>query len=150
MPAAVRQRRFDHVLLNPPYFDRREGGSAADAGRDVARGGSTPLELWLDVAARRLAPGGWLTLIQRTERLPRVLASLGGRLGSIAAAPLAARAGRPPERFLLRARRDGRAPFRLTPAFVLHAGSCHVADAEDYTPEAARLLRDAAPFPWGD
>jgi len=148
LPAPLRQTQFDHVLMNPPYFDRDASVAAHDPGRDIALGGPVPLADWIAVAARRLAPGGWLTLIQRSARLPDCLAALNGRLGSIAVLPLSARDGRPPEHIILRARKDGHAPFRLLAPLTMHAGPRHESDAPAYTPAIDAVLRDAATLPW--
>lgn len=150
LPAGLRQRRFDHVIMNPPYFDRQSGTAAADAGRDTALGGATPLADWLDTGARRLAPQGYLTLIQRIERLPEALAALQGRLGSIVIRPIAGRENRAPGLFILRARQEGRAPFRLLPALALHIGTVHHGDKDSYTPMVAEILRNGADLPMTD
>lgn len=146
LPPGVRQRRFDHVICNPPYFERSAGTAARDAGRDIALAGDTPLADWIDVAARRLAPRGRLTLIQRIERLPEVLGALTGRIGSVVVRPLMARPGQPPELFLLGAVKDGRAPFRLSAPFLTHDGTRHQHDAESYTPAMREILREGAPL----
>lgn len=149
MPDDLRQRSFDHVMMNPPYFAPEGGTGSVDAGRDTALRGETPVVAWIDAATRRLLPGGTLTLIQRTPRLRDVLGGIDDRLGSIAVAPIAGRAGRPASRFLLRARKGGRSPFRLMAPVVLHHGAVHGRDAEDYCPEIANVLRNAAPlFPF--
>ncbi|MBQ2261332.1 MAG: methyltransferase [Loktanella sp.] len=147
LPADLRQRRFDHVIMNPPYFDREAGTAAADTGRDTALGGTTPLADWVDIGARRLAPQGYLTLIQRVERFPETLAALQGRLGSIAVRPVAGRADRAPGLFILRARQEGRAPFRLLPTLIMHIGTAHVADKDSYTSQVAEVLRNGADLP---
>lgn len=144
LPADLRQQRFDHVMMNPPYFDRQSGTNASDPGRDTALGGDTPLPDWLDIGARRLGPRGYLTLIQRMERLPEVITALNGRLGSLMVCPIAGRANRPPELFLLQARQEGRAAFRLTPTLVMHCGDTHQRDVESYTPLIANVLRNGA------
>lgn len=150
LPASVRGRSFDHVMANPPFFDRTRSPKADDPGREVAHGGPTPLADWVDVAARRLTPAGWLTLIQRIDRLPEVLAALDTRLGSITVLPLAGRTGRQADRFVLRARKGGRAPFRLAAPLILHDGPRHLTDGEDYSATARAVLRDAAALPFPD
>lgn len=147
LPADLRQQRFDHVLMNPPYFDRDTGTPAADPGRDTALGGATPLADWIDIGARRLAPQGYLTLIQRIERLPEALAALQGRLGSIVIRPIAGRSDRAPGLFILRARQEGRAPFRLLPALIMHQGAAHDADKDSYTAQVVQILRNGADLP---
>lgn len=150
LPSDLRQLQFDHVLMNPPYFDRTRTTPSDDPGRDIAFGGDTPLETWIDVAARRLGPKGGLSLIQRMERLPEVLAALQGRLGSVEVLPLAPRVGRRADLFLLRARKRGRAAFVLHPPLVLHEGDKHERDGESYRPEIMKVLRNGAALPWPD
>jgi hypothetical protein len=76
MPQALAARSFDHVMTNPPYFDRDHGTAAPDAGRDVAMGEGLSLAAWLDAGLRRLRPGGSFTMIHRMERLPDTLSGL--------------------------------------------------------------------------
>jgi len=95
----------------------------------------------VQAATRRLAPGGWLTLIAGTDSLPDLLSALAPKLGSAAVLPLAARPGRPALRLILRARKGGRAPFRLLAPFVIHEGDSHDGDRESYTPQANAVLR---------
>ena len=147
MPDVLRQRQFAHVIMNPPYFDRNHGNAAEDAGRDIALAGETPLAEWIAVGARRVAPRGYLTVIQRIARLPEVLSGLAGRLGSATVLPIAGRTGRSPELFILQARQDGRAPFHLAAPLVMHDGASHTADSESYTPEVAKVLREGAALP---
>lgn len=139
MPAPLR-RDFDQVIANPPYYPA--GGTASpDAARDTALRAVTPVADWVSAALTRLRPGGWLTMILATPLLPEALAALPPRGGSALVLPLAPRAGRPAPRVILRARKTGRAPFRLLSPLVLHAGAAHSGDREDYTPEASAVLR---------
>lgn len=146
LPGALRQQQFTHVMMNPPYFDRASGPSAVDRGRDTALAGDTPLGDWLDVALRRLAPKGTLTLIQHITRLPEVLAHLQGRLGSLRLLPIAGRDSTRPNLFILQGRHSGKAPFALQPTLTLHAGASHQRDTESYTTAVQQILRDGAPL----
>jgi tRNA1(Val) A37 N6-methylase TrmN6 len=143
MPAPLR-RSFQHILANPPYFAPASGTAATDPGREAAQREETPLATWIDAAARRLVPGGSLTLIHEAARLPDLLAAIDRRLGSLALLPLAPRDGRPASRVILRARKGGRAAFRLLPPFVLHDGSVHDGDRDSFTPQAQAILRQGA------
>ena len=137
------RRDFDHVIANPPYYPA--GGSPSPlAIRARAMQVETPLADWVAAATRRLRPGGWLTLICGADGLPEVLAALAPKLGSAAVLPLAAREGRPALRVILRARKGGRAPFRLLAPLVIHQGPAHDGDRESYTPQANAVLRDGA------
>ncbi|MDX8346557.1 methyltransferase [Cognatiyoonia sp. IB215446] len=144
LPADLRQRRFDHVIMNPPYFDRAAGTASDDVGKDTSLGGATPLSDWLDIGIRRIAPKGYLSLIQRIERLPEVLRHIDGRLGSVIVKPVAAREARAPELFLLQTRQEGRAAFRMAPTLVMHEGAAHQGDHESYTPAVQAILRNGA------
>ena len=144
LPDVVKQRSFDHVLANPPYFDRSAGHQATDTGREGALGIDTPLAAWVDAAARRLKPKGYLHLIHRAERVPDVLAAVQPRLGSLALWPICPRHGKAAELVILRARKEGRAPFCLHSPIVMHAGARHDRDGDDYTPEIQAVLRDGA------
>lgn len=146
-PVPFAQRRFDHVLCNPPYF-QTTAPAAADPGRRAALREETPLGAWIDAALRRLEPGGYLTLINRTDRLAQMLAALDGRAGDITLRPIAARHGHEAGRVLLRARKGARAPFRLLAPLVMHEGAVHPGDKDHFTPQAGALLRGAKPLGW--
>lgn len=144
LPAGLRQIQFHHVMMNPPYFDRAHGTASSDAGRDLALSGVTPLADWIDVAVKRLAPKGYLTLIQHITRLPEVLAALQGRLGSVVVLPVMPRPNRAPDLFLLQARHSGRAPFQMRSPLLMHGEEAHIGDKESYTPQIRAILRDGA------
>lgn len=144
LPADLKARSFDHVVANPPYFDRDTGHSAQDSGREAAMGLDTDLSDWVGVAARRLRPKGYLHMIHRAEALPALLAASEDRLGSIEIWPICPRVGKAAELMIFRARKDGRAAFRLHAAMILHQGAEHSGDRPDYTPEIQAVLRDGA------
>lgn len=144
LPQDLRQVQFDHVLANPPYYRAGAHSPAADPGRRVALGEETPLETWISVAAKRLAPQGYLHMIQKADRLPDMLAACSGRLGSPEVRPLAPRQNRAAELVILRARKGGRAAFRLHAPLVLHQGDHHTGDGESYSRQVSAILRDGA------
>lgn len=152
LPADLRQRSFDHVIANPPYYG--PGTASGDAGRDAALREETPLADWCAVAKARLKPGGWLTMIHMAERLPDLLGALAGAgagagFGSISVLPLTPRAGRDAGRVVLRARKGAKGPFRLLSPLIIHDGAAHHADGDDYCATARAVLRDGAPLPFG-
>lgn len=140
-PVEMRQRSFDHVMANPPYFDAARRRRADDSGREIALAGPTPMENWVQTATRRLAPRGTATFIQRTERLPEMLAAMHRHLGSLELLPLLPREGRAPRLVLLRGRKEGRADFRFYPGLILHRGKSHEGDWEQYTEKLTEILR---------
>ncbi len=146
LPADLRQQQFDHVLANPPYYRAGAHSPAMDQGRSIALGEGTALSDWIDVAAKRLAPRGYLHMIQKAERMPDMLSACSERLGSIELLPLAPRIGRAAELVILRARKGGRAAFRLHAPVILHDGAQHERDGESYRPEISAVLRQGAPL----
>lgn len=146
LPPALRGQSFDHVMANPPFFDRTISRRASDDGRETSRGETLDLSTWLDTAIRRLSPGGTLTLVNRAERLPQCLQALDDRVGDIRVLPLAPRVGRNAKLIVLQAKKGAKGPFALVPPLVLHRGSAHAGDGESYTAAAQVILRDGAPL----
>lgn len=150
MPMELKARQFNHVIMNPPYYDRARGTAARDSGRDTSLGGETPLREWVVAASKRLAPKGYLSVVQRADRLADLLAPISELLGSVQVLPLLPREGRDASLILVRARKDGRAALRLHAGVVLHEGEAHSGDRESYVPDIAAVLRDGAAFPFPD
>ena len=140
--------QFDHVLTNPPFFDPAKRTPAKDKGREIGLAGDMSLTAWIEAASRRLLPKGYLHVIYRAERLPELLAACASRLGSVEVLPLSARVGRASDLILLRARKGGRAAFRLHAPLVLHEGSTHLRDGDDYCAEIGGILRDGQALSW--
>lgn len=148
LPSELRQLQFDHVIANPPYYRAGTHSAAADAGRRIALGEQTPLAAWVEAAARRLAPRGYLHVIQRADRLPDLVAACTDRLGSLEILPLAPRVERAAELVILRARKGGRAAFRLHAPLILHQGDRHERDEDSYAPAVSDVLRHGRPLRW--
>ena len=144
LPDTLLNQSFDHVMTNPPFFDRTDGSTACDDGRETSRGESVDLASWIDVCVRRMAPKGTLTVIQRAERLPALLAALDGRVGDILVLPLAPRLRRTAKLVILHARKGAKGHFQLLPPFVLHKGDRHEKDGDSYTDQAQNILRRGA------
>jgi tRNA1(Val) A37 N6-methylase TrmN6 len=144
MPLALRQRQFDHVIANPPYFRPSARRAARNAGREAALGEATPLGDWVQIAAKRLGPKGWAHFIHRAERLPDLITALHASLGSIEVFPLCPREGRMAELVIVRARKSGRAAFRLHTSLIMHEGAHHARDGDSFVPALRAVLRDGA------
>lgn len=142
MPSALRQISFDHVITNPPYF--LGGTLAPDQGRGTARHEALSLDLWIGAAMRRLKPKGWLTLIQRADRLGDVLAALTPVSGAISVLPIAARPEREAGRIIVTARKGAGGALRLLAPLIMHEKPQHLQDAEDLSPRAQAILREGA------
>jgi len=149
LPSDIKARGFDHVIANPPYYDRARSTSSINAGRDMALAGDTPLSDWIEVAAKRLAPKGYLTMIQKADRLPDILTPLMARLGSVRVRAIQPRVGRVAELVIVQARKGGRAAFVMEPPLIMHEGERHLRDGESYTAQVLTILREGGDLPWG-
>jgi tRNA1(Val) A37 N6-methylase TrmN6 len=112
---------FDHCCANPPYHPA--GGTASPlASREGAkRAGAGRLGAWTGALARRLRPGGSLSLIATAGGVPEILAAMAaGGIGGAVLLPLWPMAERAAKLVLLRGRKGGRGPFQLLPGLTLH------------------------------
>ncbi len=148
MPDALRSQSFDHVIANPPFFDKGAGSAPHNSGKATAHVFETDLSDWVDAGLRRLKPNGTFTMIQLAVQLPEILIALSGRAGNIEVLPLAARSGRAAKRVLVRAQKGSRAPFKLLAPFLVHSGAQHVQGTSDYSKPAAAILQDGAELRW--
>lgn len=144
LPPELMQQNFDHVFANPPYFNRENGKSAQDTGREIGRGENLLLAVWVDVAVRRLKPLGYLTIIIDAARLRELLAAMDHRLGGVKVLPLAPRQNRGAKLVVVQARKTGRGAFRLMAPVVMHQGAAHTVDQDSYTDEISAVLRHGA------
>lgn len=148
MPPALRTQSFDHVIANPPFFDKGSIRAPRDEGKATAHVIETDLPHWIDAGLRRLKPNGVFTIIQLAQHLDDILKGLSGRTGAIEVLPLASRWGRPAKRVLVRGRKGRRAPLKLLSPFHVHAHEAHVQGVSDFTPEADAILREGASLNW--
>ena len=144
LPSDLMAQSFDHVMFNPPFFDRSRGSAALDTNREAGRGASKTLRIWADVALRRLRPGGNLSVIQRIEQLPAMVSALTDRAGDIQVLPLQPRRNRPAKLFILNAKKGAKGDFSLRAPLILHRGDAHVEDGDSYTDTANAILREGA------
>lgn len=134
----------DHVIMNPPFHLADRGRSSPAPSRAKAHVlDADAIDGWVRAAAAILKPSGTLAVIFRADELPRLLAAIGSRFGSLALLPIHAHADEPAHRLILRGRPQGRAPLRILPGVVLHAPD------GGFRPEVEAVLRGAAlPVAW--
>lgn len=142
-PEALRSIDFDHVIANPPWFDKGSATASPVRGRDTAnRETETTLNDWIFFGLRRLRQRGRITIIQKADRLQDLLVSLSGKAGSIEILPLTSRTGRPAGRVLVRAIKGSSGPLTLLGPLTIHKGNVHVQDKPDYTDKVIKVLNE--------
>ncbi|MAI58873.1 MAG: methyltransferase [Rhodobacteraceae bacterium] len=144
LPRDLLEKSFDHVMANPPYFRRDSGIPGKNWMKEFARVEITPLRIWTETASRRVKPKGYVHFILRTERLPELLDSLPHYMGSVEVTPLVPREGCMSGLMLLKARKSGRASFKLKPQIVMHQHGSHGSGTDGYTQHISSVLRDGS------
>ncbi len=126
----------DHVLLNPPFYERgtRSPAKARAAAHVLAPGGLDP---WLRAAASVLKFGGDVTIVFRADGLAELLAAAARRFGGTEIMAVHPRPGMPAHRILVRAVKGSRAALRILPPLVLHGE-----EGGAFTPGVEAMLRD--------
>ena len=147
MPTPLRAQSFDHVMMNPPFFEAGRHSPVRDEGKSVAFiEGDAALAAWLATGLKRLKPLGWLTIIHRAERLSEILTGL-DRAGNIRILPLSSRQGRAAGRVIVQARKGASGPLKLLPPLILHQGATHGEDGDDFSKPVSEILRNGGALP---
>jgi tRNA1(Val) A37 N6-methylase TrmN6 len=119
--AGIGRDLADHVIVNPPFFERRAGTVSPRAARANAHvletGGLDP---WFRAAASILKVGGDLTIVFRADGIEALLRAAAHRFGELDILPVHARKDDPANRILVRALKGSRAGPRLLPSLILH------------------------------
>ncbi len=147
LPAELRQRNFDHVIANPPYFETKRLTAPRDSGKEIAHiAAPGSIANWVEIGVKRLAPKGRISLIHLTESLAEVLKVLSPRCGEIEIFPIVSRANRPAQRLITTARKGSRTPLVLHSPKVVHRFETHRSDSDDFSDWATGIFRNAEPL----
>ena len=136
--AGVGRDLADHVLLNPPFYERAGGSRSPARARAsahvLAAGGLDP---WLRTAASVLKFGGDVTVIFRADGLGDLLTAAARRFGGAEIMPVLPRPEEPAHRILVRAVKGSRAALKILPPLVLHGEG-----GSAFTPGVDAILRE--------
>jgi hypothetical protein len=132
----LKRESYDHVMVNPPFYEEGSVRAAPDSGRATAHVMQEDgLAAWIRFCAGMAAPGAQLTLIDRPGALGELLRLLAGRFGGVVVFPLFPRRDEPAARILVQAKKGSRAGLSLWPGLVLQQ------DDGCYTDAAEAVLR---------
>ncbi|MDQ7246426.1 tRNA1(Val) (adenine(37)-N6)-methyltransferase [Dongia sedimenti] len=135
-------RKFDAVVMNPPYLKAGAATVSAHPLKAAATAESAAkLADWIAAARAALKPGGILTLIHRADRLDDVLGCVGRGFGGIAILPIHPKRDRAARRIILRAQLGSGEPMAILPGLVLHE------EGGAFTAAADSVLRDGSALP---
>ena len=120
-PAACEKNSYDHVVSNPPYYEKGAHSISPQENRALAHTDShLTLGEWVVYCLKMVKPKGYLSLIQKAERLAEILSALQGRAGEIIVYPVWSREDSNAGRVIVRARKGSRAPLVLKHGLVVH------------------------------
>lgn len=126
---------YDHVMMNPPFFEQRAYTNSPYEHKTLSHGENDGvLKDWIFEAHRALKSRGYLTIVHTCRRLDEILTILSVKFGSIEVFPLWPKAGQPAKRVLVRARKGVKSPLILHQGIVLHEND------GTFTKEAALII----------
>ena len=114
---AVKQRRFDHVICNPPYLPEGYGSGEHSIANHESE---AKLSDWVAFAAKRVSDNGSVVFIHRADRLDELLAECAKYLGALVVFPLWRRAGEEATRVIVGGIKGRKTPLKLLPGLALH------------------------------
>ena len=142
LSANITSKSFDHVIANPPYFDRKTSVRSINLAKEKSFGDTCPLSDWLKVAAKRAKPKGFVHFIVRSDRLLEMFSNMPNSLGSLVITPIFSRKNENAKLSILHAKKNGRAGFIISPPIILHPLKSD--SREKYVPKVDQVLRNGA------
>jgi len=139
---------FDQVVTNPPYLDDGTAQLSPYENKKIANSGVSKsiLSLWIKSCHYYLKNKGYLSLVQRMDRLDEILHYLHlYKFGDVRILPIYTKSDCPAKRVIISARKNVKTPMRMLPPLYVHN-----ADG-GYTDEAHHILYDVKSLPlWKD
>lgn len=140
LPLDIKERSFDHVISNPPFYAPNKGTPSKDFGKDISLRELLSLAEWVKIAYKRLKPRGFATFIVGVDRLPDILIEGTKCFGNIKVKPICSRVSSPANRVLIQMQKDTKGPFSLLSPLVVHKNLSHETDLKDFSNEALNIL----------
>ena len=111
--------QFHHVVTNPPFYT--EGRVRKEKQTALAYHQQLDAEKWLAFCVRHIRAKGTLTVIQRTEMLPAVLAFLSKTaVGALEVIPICGKAGECAKRVIIRGKMGSKKGLTLQSPLIMH------------------------------
>ena len=139
MPKNIKNRNFDQVILNPPYY--KAGTPSTNQGRNQSLRVIPPLSEWVSEGVKRLKPNGWITIINTPENLIEILISLSKSTGDIQIKPLTSNPNKIANRVIIRAKKSSKSITKIYPPLIIHVGE---GKTKKFSPEAEEIFRNGS------
>ena len=136
---AFEQSGFDHIVMNPPYYE--DGAHIPSPLKDRATAHGGKLDDWFKSARKLLKKGGFLSVILPIARMEDALKLLKKhQFGAVQIFPLFPKQGKPAKRVIIKARLYKSGQLVFYPGMILHN------DDGSYTKEASKILYGQTKF----
>jgi tRNA1(Val) A37 N6-methylase TrmN6 len=130
--------QFNHIIMNPPYYNESERLQSPDPAREKAYSGE--LSDWIGSANHWLKHGGSLSIIHRADKLDDILCALKGKFGAIEIWPIHSKMNEPAIRVIVKGVRNRKTPLVIHPAVTLFD------ENGEQSAQAQSILRDGVGF----
>jgi tRNA1(Val) A37 N6-methylase TrmN6 len=111
-------QQFDHIVMNPPYFETGKKQSNPDEMRDLAFN-TDNFEGWMKSALRWVKHGGSVNIIHKADALDDILNFAAGRFGDIQIWPVYSNPSKSAIRVLVSMKRNRKSPMVVNPPVFL-------------------------------
>ena len=109
---------FDHILLNPPYFEDGKKQPSANESRDIAFR-TNNFKSWIASALHWVKQGGSVSVIHKPDALDQILAHASGKFGAIEVFPIYSKHNASAIRVVVTMVRNRKTPMIIHPPVIL-------------------------------
>lgn len=109
---------FDHILMNPPYFEDGKKIPSTDESRDIAFR-TDDFKSWMESALHWVKHGGSVSVIHKPDALSQILMHADRKFGAIEIWPIHSKADKPAIRVIVKMIRNRKTPLTMHPPVVL-------------------------------
>ena len=149
IPITAKNLKYDHVILNPPFYTLSDSMRLAQGEKDIAkRELNTPLDDWLDVAVKRCSVNGSIVLIHQAKKLGHILRGIDSFMGDIKILPISSFKGKNANRVIVKGKKGSRSPMQILPPLLIHEKCNSDNSRTNYTEEAEGILRGGQAINW--
>ncbi len=137
----IGQKKFDHVILNPPFFYSKSGTLPQNRQKLLSKFVKEgELKSWLLVAMKRLKPKGEISLISRTDTLGLVLGVLEKKVGCIKILPISSFENELSSRLIISGKLGAKGNLSLFFPLIMHRKAVDKTGKNFFTSEAESIL----------
>ena len=149
VPNIYKNLHYDHVVLNPPFFNSTGSMELKGVGKNLAkREQKLTLDDWIDVAIRRCCCKGEVVLIHKAERLAQIMKCVDKRLGDIKILPISSFRGEHAKKIIVKGKKGSLSPLTILAPLVMHKDRQSDDSGAKYTAKAEEILRMGKKVDW--